>query len=83
MAQAANSIQWINPSAGASFNPGQAVEATWYVLSTRNAMVLMSRTSDRPIQNPSFSWCTPDGQCGPPTQPQLIDNDDGTTSAQL
>jgi hypothetical protein len=34
MAQAANSIQWINPSAGASFNPGQAVEATWYVLST-------------------------------------------------
>jgi len=31
MAQAANSIQWINPSPGASFNPGQAVEATWYV----------------------------------------------------
>jgi len=31
MVRAANSIQWINPSAGASFNPGQAVEATWFV----------------------------------------------------
>jgi hypothetical protein len=31
MAQAANSIQWINPSAGATFTSGQAVEATWYV----------------------------------------------------
>ena len=45
--------------------------------------MLTGRTSDRPIQNPSFSWCTPDGQCGPTSQPQLIDNEDGTTSAQL
>lgn len=44
---------------------------------------LTGRTSDRPIPNPLFSWCTAEAVCGQPIQPDIIDNEDGTTSAQL
>jgi hypothetical protein len=44
---------------------------------------LFIRTSDRAIRDPTFSLCTADARCGQASSAQIIENEDGTTSALL